>query len=158
MPKNFNIFINKLRKIDNNDIFNLNDNGDFISLLTSFIERYEVAEINPIQSLLIKIISGDTSDNIDSVWITYGANGRKRGIGEAGAESIVEKYVQEFGEPQLEDPDLITNIADLVLEKRKVNSIYTDDIIKNIKLNQQLVNLKLSNIPDEIVNLMKEKF
>ena len=40
------------------------------------------------------------------------------------------------------------------MEKRKVNSIYTDDIIKNINLNKQLVNLELSNIPTEIVEKM----
>ena len=158
MPKNYSIFLNKLKKYNNNDIFNLNDNGEFINLLGSFIEKYEVSEVNSTECLLVKMISGDTSDNIDSVWVTYGANGRKRGIGETGAESIVEKYVQEFGDPVLDDPDLIANIADLVLEKRKVNSIYTDYIINNIKLNQQLVFLKLSNLPETTVNKMREKF
>jgi len=158
LPNNFNIFLNKLKKQNNNDIFCLNNNSMFFNLLTSFIEKHEVVEINPIQSLLVKMISGDTSDNIDSVWVTYGAGGKKRGIGSAGAESIVEKYVSEFGEPILEDPDLVSNIADLVLEKRKVNSIYTDDIIKNINLNKSLVDLRLSNIPSDIVEKMKEKF
>jgi 5'-3' exonuclease len=157
MPKNYEIFLNKLKKINNMDIFNLNDNADFIAFMNGFIEKYEVQEVNPIESLLVKIISGDTSDNIDSIWTTYN-NGKKRGIGETGAESIVEKYVQEFGDPHLDDPDLDANIADLVMEKRKVNSIYTDDILKNIKLNKQLVNLQLSNLPEETVNLMKEKY
>lgn len=154
MPKNFNVFINRLKKVNNDDIFCLNNNAQFLTLLTNFVERCEVIEIDPIQSLLVKMICGDESDNIESVWVTYGANGRKRGIGSVGAESIVEKYVNEFGEPNLDDPELIANIADLVMEKRKVNSIYTDDIIKNISLNKQLVNLELSNIPTEIVEKM----
>lgn len=157
MPENYTIFLNKLKKFNNNDIFTLTNNPEFFKLITLFIEKNEVIEINPVESLIIKILSGDDSDNIDSVWTTYGANGRKRGIGESGAKSILEKYITEFGDPQLNDPSLVENLADLVMEKRKVNSIYTDDIIRNIKLNKQLVNLELSNIPNEIVETMKNK-
>jgi 5'-3' exonuclease len=158
MPRNYEIFFNNLKKMDNNDIFNLNDNNDFLKLINGFIEQYEVQEINSIESLLIKIISGDTSDNIDSVWVTYTDTGKKRGIGQAGAESIVEQYIKEFGDPYLEDPDLDLNIADLVMEKRKVNSTYTNDILNNIKLNKQLVNLQLSNFPKETLKLMTDNF
>lgn len=156
MPKNYTIFLNKLKKQNNDDIFTLTKNPEFLALINSFLERHEVIEINPTEALLIKVISGDDSDNIDSVWVTYGANGRKRGIGDKGAEAIVEKYVEEFGDPHLSDPDLVANLTDLVMEKRKVNSIYTDDIIKNINLNKQLVNLELSNLPTEIVDKMKK--
>ena len=156
LPKNYTIFISKLKKQNNNDIFTLSNNSEFLNLINSFLEKHEIVEINPIDSLLIKMISGDDSDNIESVWVTYGANGRKRGIGQKGAESIVEKYIEEFGEPTLEDDDLITNITDLVIEKRKVNSIYTDDIINNINLNKQLVDLRLSNLPEDILEKMKK--
>ena len=158
MPRNYEIFLNNLKKMDNNDIFNLNDNNDFIKLISNFIEEYEVQEINSIEALLIKIISGDTSDNIDSIWITYTETGKKRGIGQVGAESIMEQYVKEFGDPDLEDPDLDMNIADLVMEKRKVHSKHTDDILNNIKLNKQLVNLQLSNFPKETLRLMMDNF
>lgn len=158
MPRNYEMFINNVKKMDNDDIFNLNDNNEFIKLLLNFIEQYEVQEISPIESLLVKIISGDTSDNIDSIWITYSETGKKRGIGQAGAESIVEQYVKEFGDPYLEDPDLDMNIADLVMEKRKVNAKHVDEILSNIRLNKQLVNLQLSNFPEELLRLMNDKF
>lgn len=158
MPKNYSVFMNKLRKQNNDDIFCLTNNTAFLNLLVSFTEKHEVVEINPIESLLVKMISGDDSDNIDSVWVTYGTSGKKRGIGEKGAESIMEKYVSEFGDPTLDDPDLVPNIADLVMEKRKINSTHTDDVINNINLNKRLVDLRLSNIPTDIVEKMKEKF
>ena len=157
MPRNYEIFLNNLRKMDNDDIFNLNDNDEFIKVLSNFIEQYEVQEINPIEALLVKIISGDTSDNIDSIYTTYSSNGRKRGVGDKGAQSILDKYITEFGEPSLDDVDLIANIADLTIEKRNVNSIYTDDIIKNINLNKKLVDLRLSNLPKEIIEKMRLK-
>ncbi len=158
MPRNYEIFLNNLRKMDNNDIFNLNDNIEFIKLISNFVEQYEVQEINSIESLLVKIISGDTSDNIDSIWTTYSETGKKRGIGEKGSISIIENYIKEFGDPYLEDPDLYGNIADLVMEKRKVNSNQINEILKNIKLNKKLVDLRLSNMPENIVNIMKDNF
>ena len=158
MPRNYNIFLNKLKKFNNDDIFTLTSNPEFYKLILSFLEKHEVIEIDPVNALLIKIISGDTSDNIESVYTTYATNGRKRGVGEKGAESILEKYVVEFGDPLLDDPNLVDNLTDLVMEKRKVNSIYTDDIIRNINLNQKLVDLRLSNLPSEIVNKMRNKF
>ena len=157
MPKNYNIFFAKLKKFNNNDIFSLNNNQDFYKLISSFLERHEIIEIDPIKSLLLKIISGDVSDNIESVYTTYGATGKPRGIGEKGGLSIIEKYITEFGEPILEDDNLISNIADLVMEKRKVNSIYMDDIIKNINLNKKIIDLRLSNLPANIVSKMKNK-
>jgi 5'-3' exonuclease len=155
MPKNFEIFVNKMKKINNNDIFCLNNNTEFVSLIRNYVERNEIVEVNPIESLLVKMISGDTSDNIESVFVTYGKTGKPRGFGEKGAESIIKKYTEEFGDPLLDDPELVANIADLILEKRKADISFMDDIIKNLKLNKQLVNLELKNIPTEIVEKMK---
>jgi hypothetical protein len=41
---------------------------NFLGLLDRFISKYDIHEINPIESLITKIISGDQSDNIGSVW------------------------------------------------------------------------------------------
>jgi hypothetical protein len=53
---------------------------------------------------------------------------------------------------------LIENIADLVLEKRKVPQSNMDDIVKNLSLNKRLVDLRLSNLPNEIIKKMEQKF
>jgi 5'-3' exonuclease len=158
LPQNYNIFINKLKKQNNDDIFCLNNNVAFIKMISSFIEKHEVVEINPIQSLVVKIISGDSSDNISSVWNTYSENGKRRGVGEKSALDIFEKYILEFGEPSLEDPELVENIADLVLEKRKVPASNMSKIIENLSLNKQLVDLRLSNLPNDIIKKMENKF
>lgn len=158
LPSNYGIFLNKLKKVNNNDIFTLTKNPDFLNLIERFMESYEIVEIDSVKSLLLKVISGDSSDNIDSAWVTYNSAGRKRGIGETGAKSIIEMYNEEFGEPSLSDPDLLSNIADLIMEKRKVDSSRIDEIIKNLSLNKQLVNLEISNIPDNILTKMKEVY
>ncbi len=70
LPKNYQVFINRISSKQNDDIFNLNDNGEFLRLMNRFITKYQLVEINNLQSLFVKIISGDISDNIQSVYQT----------------------------------------------------------------------------------------
>jgi 5'-3' exonuclease len=157
LPKNYQVFLNKLSKLPNDDIFNLNDNVEFIGLLDNFINKYEVHEIDPMESLIIKIISGDSSDNINSVW-SVTKNGKKRGIGAAGAKTIYDEYLLEFGEVNLMDPDLHENIADLICEKKKLSKSQISPIVGNIELNVRLIDLRMCNLPDEVVNRMAKVF
>ena len=153
LPKNYQIFLNKVGKKNNDDIFNLNDNSEFLSLMNRFVNKYQLAEINNLESLLIKIISGDTSDNIKSVYQTS-KSGKVRGIGAKGAYSIYESYITEFGDPSLQDPDLFENIADIICEKKKISKTNIENIVERIKENMKLIDLNINNFPDEIVNSM----
>jgi 5'-3' exonuclease len=158
LPRNYQIFMNKLSKLSNNDdIFNLNDNTEFITLLDRFINKYEIHEINPTESLIIKIISGDTSDNIESVWSQV-KNGKKRGIGAKGAKGIYDTYLEEFGDVNLNDPDLYENIADLICEKKKLSKTKIEDIVENIKDNFKLIDLRVDNLPSDILDKMKNVY
>ena len=155
LPINYQIFLNKVSKLPNDDIFNLNDNTEFLALLDRFITKYEIVEINPVESLIIKIISGDTSDNIESVWSQV-KNGKKRGIGSKGAKGIYDTYITEFGEINLSDPDLHENIADLICEKKKLSKSKIEDIVYNIRGNFKLIDLRLHNLPTDIIDKMGE--
>lgn len=157
LPRNYQVFLNKVSRLPNDDIFNLNDNNNFLLLMNRFLNRYDINEIDPIESLIIKIISGDTSDNIGSVWSQV-KNGKKRGIGEKGAKGIYDNYLQEFGEINLQDPDLYENIADLICEKKKVSKTQIESIVENIKGNMKLIDLRIHNFPDEIVEKMESKY
>lgn len=157
LPKNYQLFINKVSKLPNNDIFDLNDNNDFLSLLNRFLNKYEIVEIDPVESLLIKIISGDQSDNIESVW-SQNKSGKKRGIGAKGAKNIYDEYLLEFGEINLYDPDLYENIADLICEKKKISKTQIESIVDRIKTNMKIIDLRLHNLPSEIVSKMEDKY
>ena len=157
LPKNYQVFLNKVSKLPSNNIFELNDNSDFLLLLNRFISKYEINEINPVESLMIKVISGDTSDNIGSVWSVV-KNGKKRGIGDKGAKSIYDEYIKEFGEVNLTDPDLYENIADLICEKKKLSKTQIESIVENIRGNMKLIDLRLHNLPDEIINKMESGY
>jgi 5'-3' exonuclease len=157
LPKNYQIFLNKVSKLPSDDIFSLNDNSDFLLLLDRFINKYEINEINPVESLMVKIISGDTSDNIGSVWSVV-KNGKKRGIGAKGAQTIYDEYITEFGEVNLADPDLYENIADLICEKKKLSKTQIESIVENIKGNMRLIDLRLHNLPEEIIDKMESGY
>ena len=154
LPVNYQLFLNGVSKLPNDDIFNLNDNYEFLALMNKFITKYEIVEIDPIESLMLKIISGDQSDNISSVW-SQTKNGKKRGIGAKGAKGIYDSYVSEFGELNLSDPDLNENIADLICEKKKLPKTTIVDIVKNIEGNFKLIDLRLENLPEEIIEKME---
>jgi 5'-3' exonuclease len=155
MPKNYDIFVNKLEGINknDNDIFKLNKNKVFARFLKEMTEKYEIEEVDPIQTLLIKLISGDKSDNIESVYSAAGSTGKVRGIGTAGAEAMLEMYVKEFGEPDLNDDDLLENLADIIAEKKKLKTGCIEEIKEKLIFNRKLIDLKA--LPNNIVEKMK---
>lgn len=153
LPKNYQIFLNHLEKNNKEDIFELNDNQEFLKLLKNFMERCELIEVSNIECLIIKLISGDNSDNISSCW-SQTKNGKKRGIAEKGAKSIFDDYLINFGEPKISDPDLTENIADLICEKKKLPKSTIFSIKRNIEDNMKLIFLDTKNIPVDILNKM----
>lgn len=157
LPKNYQIFLNKISNKNNDDIFNLNDNTEFLSLMNRFVNKYQLNEIDNMESLITKIISGDTSDNISSVYQSN-KSGKVRGIGVKGAFSIYESYLSEFGEPSLNDPDLFENIADLICEKKKVSKSNISSIVDRINENMKLIDLRLGSFPDEIIRNMEKVY
>lgn len=157
LPKNYQVFLNNVNNLQSDDIFNLNDNTEFLLMINRFIKKYEVFEIDAIESLIIKIIKGDSSDNISSVY-TQIKNDKKRGIGDVGAKSIYDNYISEFGEVNLSDPDLYENIADLIIEKKKLSKNEMSGIVNNIISNVRLIDLRMDNLPEDIVEIMENVY
>jgi len=156
LPKNYQILLNNVSKLNNGDIFNLNENCDFLQLIERFTTKCEIIEVDPIESFVVKLISGDKSDNIKTVWSQRNKNGLDRGIGKDGAKGLYDKYVEEFGEPNLSDPDLFDNIADLIIEKKKLSKTEFDSIKAKLDKNWKLVNLNIDSLPKQIVSKMTD--
>jgi len=158
MPSNYKVFLNSLSKLPNDDIFNLNDNAEFLELISSFQDKHDVQEVDSVMSLVVKLISGDKSDNISSVWSQKGTTGKLRGIGEAGAKTIYAMYLEEFGEVDLKDPDLFENIADLICEKKKLSKTKIEIIINNLHKNSKVIDLDLENLPKPVLEKMESVY
>ena len=157
LPKNYQIFINEVSKLDNDDIFNLNDNNEFLNLIKTINDKFEVVEIDYMESLFIKVISGDISDNIKSVW-SVTKNGKTRGIGDKGAKNIIDSYQLEFGDLDISDPDIYENIADIICEMKKLSKSSIENIKNNIIDNMKLIHLDMGNLPKFVIDKMESEY
>jgi 5'-3' exonuclease len=159
LPKNYQLILDWVRKQPNNDIFSLNNNPDFIDLFDRFLNKSDVIEINNIECLLIKVISGDKSDNIKSIYrVKSDKSDRERGIGEKGAYDLFQKYCIEFGEPDIKDPDIAENFADLICEKKRLSKDEMSNIIKRFNQNLKLISLDKNFLPSEIFQKIEKTY
>jgi 5'-3' exonuclease len=155
LPKNWEVFWNHAKNSDTGDIFDLNDDREFIKMFEAFLKKSEIVEVESFKSLFIKLVSGDNSDNIKSVHQSRTKTGKDRNIGKETANTLWEVYNKEFGEPTVNDPDLLENIADIICEKRKLPKTSIEPIIEKLKRNKKLIHLE--EIPKEIINKMESK-
>jgi hypothetical protein len=81
-------------------------------------------------------------------------NGKRRGIADKGAKNLFDEYIINFGEPDMNDPDLLENIADLICEKKKLSKSNIPNIQKNLDFNMKLIHLKEEYLPCDILTQM----
>lgn len=161
LPENYQVFMQALTESSQtNDLFNLSDDAEILRFLKRYIELREPNIVNSSESLIIKLIMGDSSDNIKSAYQSLTKTGKSRGIGKAGAKKIYDKYLEEFGAPKLDDPDLFENIADLICEVKKASYSNLHQIKNKLQDNNHLIALNQSpdHIQDEMKKQLKDKF
>ena len=155
LPNNYKIFLNHVRSNMSDNIFELTDESEFLDFMNKFVQKREPVLVNPIEEYITKLIQGDKSDNIKSIYSAPTTNGKIRGIGDAGAKKIYNAYLKEFGEIKLDDSELFENIADLVCESKKLSYTKIPEIKKNLELNTKLINLM--KLPTKITKLMEDE-
>lgn len=156
LPKNFQVFLNRVnQKQEEQTIFDQDYSEDFIKLLKNFTDKYQTSVADPVESLITKILSGDNSDNIKSVWQVE-KFGKIRGIGPKGAKDIYKRYEQSFGQISITDPDLFENLADIICEKKRLSKSTIPEISHNIRENWKLIHLDLDTLPRQIVEKMNQ--
>lgn len=158
IPKNHEIFINHVENLKP-DIFSSNINMEFLAFWNDFIFNKNIKrkEVDAEMSLFCKILSGDSGDNIDSVYKQKMKNSDKyRGIGESGAEKIYETYKKLYPEDiNFLDPIFIKNATDVVAYSKKITDDKIKDSIKGkISRNLMLVNLDPAFLPKRLYEIM----
>ena len=153
VPEGYKLFLNALRN-DSGDIFNQNENSDFLSFYDELSEKEVVEEVDKQRMLFLKIISGDKGDNISSVLqIPMKTDATKfRGIGDAGAKKIWEAFKADYpNDIDFIKDDWIENVVEYVAQNKKVEvDEYQDTIIENLKLNRRLIHLHENHLPFDI--------
>lgn len=161
MPKGYKIFTKEIAEHDNDDIFAMNENSEFLDLVKDLHDKNAVEEIDREQSLFIKIISGDSGDNIESVLKTPTKSNPSKfmGIGDAGALKIWDAFKADYpNEIKFEDDKWLTDVLSYVLEYKKVlddKSTYETLVQNNLKLNRSLIHLHENYLPEDIKDKIK---
>lgn len=132
------------------DVFDVKSQFGYLAKKRSL----EMIEVDADECLFTKVIVGDKSDNISSVY-SYTKNGRTFNVTEKKAEKILEIFkdkVCQLNPEYLYLDDTIGALADSCCEALGVEC--RNEIISNIKRNTQYIALNTNVIPDDVVKGM----
>ena len=123
-PKNHNIFFNHIEEKSEENIFELNNDSEFVGYLEQLKIRCTTVEVNKEESLFKKIVTGDKGDNILSV-VKFDKT--MRGIGKAGGETVWKMFKERY-------PDVIDFDSDVFVENLlEILTIYKKNTIQEKK-------------------------
>lgn len=118
--------------------------------------KLEKIETDCIQFIYNKILVGDKSDNISSVY-SYEKNGRTYNVTDAKAEKIIEKFVEKTGalNPEfLFNEETLAVLAEACVET--LSGAEQANVLENIKRNIKYMVLSKRVIPEEVTELMTQ--
>lgn len=128
-----------------------------------FVETTSVEVVDPEKIRFMKIIGGDTSDNITSVYYKPGTETtRSKGLGPKTVEKIYDQFKEklgcEFDYHIYNQEDTIKMLSNIIYDVAKIND---DDftrrmLCENIKTNASLVSLTNESIPEDVINNMND--
>lgn len=158
-PTGYQIYLNSIATVGNDDPFSLNMTYEWDELLHKFSSEWIAVEINPKQILLEKLVKGDKGDNIDSVYQKMTKTGKLMGIGEAGATKVWERYVDDFDENyDIKSQSFINRLAECVCNVNKLDfDSVGDQIVKRLNENRNLIELHHRHWPEDIKEKIVEQ-
>ena len=118
------------------------------------IGRTDVFDAN--KELFCKILSGDKSDNIPSVY-TVTKNNKTYGITELKAGQITNMFLEKTGTaltPELLYVDSALGTLCECIQKVMKTDTNIDELLQNLKRNIKYIHLSKNNIPKEVVSDM----
>jgi 5'-3' exonuclease len=152
LPSGYRLLLDHLKNTDD-DIFSLNNNGTFLSMVNNWISTIDHEEVDIEKKLFVKLVHGDSGDNIKSVFSKETKSGKMQGIGEAGAKKIYQQYKEVYpGEIDFFDSDWMMRVVPFILENKKIAHTPADErqIIANLKFNRRLIHLDERYLPLDI--------
>jgi len=150
VPVHYEIFTKQLRDNYKDDIFDNNNEIEFLSFLDDFIRTRKSAFINSEEELFTKIM-GHNKDNIKSIYMKG-----DRGIGKNGISKIYQIYKETYPEPINFNTDEFKNrlLDHIKLYKRLKDRSMDDSILERMKRNLTLVKLDQASMPPHLYKQM----
>ena len=155
VPKNYSIFLKHVEDTTEGDIFDLNDDIDFINYFDKITSRAKIAVINNEQSYFKKVVAGDVGDNILSV-VKFTRD--IKGIGIIGAETVYLMYKQKFpNEIDFDSDEFVENLSDILsIYRKNKDDYFKEKVVENIKLSRKLTRLDSKYLPDGYYKLLTD--
>jgi len=156
MPHGWQLYKQSLQTTEDDDPFQLDGKTEWQSFINT-ISHWSIVDTDPVQSLVTKLIKGDKSDNIESVYQKVIKDGKIQNIGDAGADKIWTLYTEQYGNDKSDSEQFYQNLAECVCKVNKLESDKRDGIIKKLKWNRQLIELHHKWLPDDIKERIVEQ-
>lgn len=128
-----------------------------------FVETTNVEVVDPERVRFMKIIGGDASDNIRSVYYKEGTETtRAKGLGPKTVEKIYNQFKEklgcEFDYHIYGQEDTVKMLSNIIYDVAKINDEeFTRRMLcENIKTNTSLVSLTNESIPDDVLKNMSD--
>ncbi len=155
LPEGWEIYLKHIEQF-NSDVFNLNSNKtDWYTYITTAIARsHTKIDVNPEKSLFVKLLTGDDSDNINSIHRSKTSTGKTRELGDATALKVWNLFTDNKYEFDLDDDMFNVNVIMCLEELKKVKFSKHDRLSINEKLNfnKSLIELNHKHYPEKIIN------
>lgn len=163
ISEGWQLWENEFENNRNTDVFNLDNSYDAIQFFSRILKNWQYLEINPHEELFKKLVMGDKSDNIQSIYQKLTTTGKIQNIGKAGAQKIWNFYKENYDiHYNTKNEEFIENVINCL---ESVNNIdLTNDnksiVETNINRNIKLIELHYRHFPEwvieEIVDVLKE--
>lgn len=160
LPIGWELWLKEYDEHQNTDIFNLDNSYEWLNFFNRTIKHWQYEEINPKELLFMKLVKGDKSDNILSVYQKLTTTGKLQGIGDAGAKKVWEFYRDNYKDYfNTSSTDFVGEVVNCI---ERVNNVTFDDqrranVEDNIRRNIKLIELHYKHFPDWVVeNIVAE--
>ena len=155
VPENYSIFLSHVEETSDGDIFDLNEDVDFINYFDKLASKAKIVTVNNEESYFKKLVAGDIGDNILSV-VKF--TKEVKGIGDTGSDNVYAMYKQRFpNEIDFDSEEFIKNLCDILSIYRKNKELdFKEKVAENIKLSRKLTRLDGKYLPEGYQQILYE--
>lgn len=165
IPYGSEVFYHEVINNTEFDFFEPSKILDFVYFLETLNKKSNIVFVNNYDSLFLKITTGDKGDNIKSVFRCKDKryNENANGIGGAGAEKILAKFKDIYGEDtNPENDDFVEKLSNVIIFDKKISREFQEEALyildKNIKFNRSMVSMDKKYVPENIYSIITETY
>jgi len=150
LPENYRVFLSENKSTSRNNLFDMNNDDDFIEFLEDLIDRTRSSEVKTEELLFVKLVSGDKKDTITSVFEKVSDKGKISGIGKTGALSMYNLYKETYGSDSInfDSDEFINKCVEIVSFSKKIEDEELKLSIRaKLKRNRKLTKLTSNYLP-----------